>query len=227
MRLRDPIPIEESLVAEFRSMGGVLDFAFVSGAETGNDADSRETHRQAAELGLQAMSKRRLISAQVEVPSSAGIQRTFDDFVNWRYDREQRRLCLRATREVENAWRDVTGVTKRRTTDGKPLVAYQWVGDDNPENLQWFSERPGGQLIGSFIDPPYGLRAGPEEIQELFAKFDDDLFCRPQPDSTMWLWEGGAWAEYFLPGLDWWGAWVATLRTFRSQILVIGAATTD
>lgn len=78
----------------------------------------------------------------------------------------------------------------------------------------------------AFGSPPYGLDETPDEVSGLFNAINDELFGeRASLEITLWSTD---WSSYFKAGLEWWGAYLWTVRSSaRPYLLAIGASTTD
>lgn len=79
----------------------------------------------------------------------------------------------------------------------------------------------------AFADPPYSLRLDFQQTSALFDSITDALFGGLTPDLDIQKWSTD-WANYFDPGLDWWGAFLWTVFSpKRRHIVVVAAASTD
>jgi hypothetical protein len=88
----------------------------------------------------------------------------------------------------------------------------------------------GGQFAYAFSNPPYGLRARPTEVQELF----DDITAFVVPadqQSTILDWTSTRLPEvsdFFASGMDWWGAFLFTIHVpATGRLTAIAASTSD
>ena len=88
----------------------------------------------------------------------------------------------------------------------------------------------GGQFAYAFSNPPYSLRARPTEVQELF----DDITALIVPadqQNTILDWTSARLSEvsdYFVPGMDWWGAFLFTIHVPAiGRLTAIAASTSD
>ena len=75
--------------------------------------------------------------------------------------------------------------------------------------------------------PPYGLRpATQEDVDTICARLVTGLFAGLR-DADIRAWSKD-WSDYFDQGLEWWGAYLWTVRVpQRSWIVAAGASTTD
>lgn len=84
-------------------------------------------------------------------------------------------------------------------------------------------------FVAAFLDPPYGLqpqRAGRADAWVLLQDVVRDILRTPTPATPIWRWRGD-WCPYFDAGREWWGAAAWTVGLGPSEILVIGASSTD
>ena len=81
--------------------------------------------------------------------------------------------------------------------------------------------------LWAFCEPPYSLQLAPDEAQRIFDTINAHLFADFTDDLEIRRWSDG-WSNYFLAGLEWWGAfwWTIHNRTKR-QVIVIAASETD
>lgn len=90
-----------------------------------------------------------------------------------------------------------------------------------------FSSGGNGEYVYAFAAPPYGLRAGPEEVQALFEALNEHLFGGFRDELELYVWSTD-WSTWFRAGLEWWGAhwWTVHNRT-RDLLVVLAASATD
>lgn len=78
----------------------------------------------------------------------------------------------------------------------------------------------------AFSNPPYPLRLSGESAEELFRRVNKLLFG----DLSGWSisrWSTN-WSDYFIYGLEWWGAFLWTLVRKDCELAIwLGASTTD
>jgi len=206
MHVREPRPSEAALLERMRQAGIVLDYAFVSDASSGVEPQS--VHREAAWFGLRSISENYRIDAEIHEPGLAGRQISVDNFYGWHFDREEQRLRMRASQQVAKVWRELytshDGV-KGSLTFELGYGPYQWADDTDPNHALWVQNEVDLAYSHAFVDPPYPiLGLAPPEIPRLFLAVDKEVLHRPHTDTEIWWWEGGPWADYFLPGLEWW-----------------------
>jgi hypothetical protein len=78
-----------------------------------------------------------------------------------------------------------------------------------------------------FYDPPYGLRLPKPEIDKLYELSLGYLVPSLSHPLLIHSWSVD-WADYFGPGLEWWGAALWTITTdYGSTITAIAASATD
>jgi hypothetical protein len=71
------------------------------------------------------------------------------------------------------------------------------------------------------------LQATPREIDQLFAQLLEHLLGGVADVGGIYSWSTD-WADYFRPGLEWWGAHLWTVaRKSRPHIVGIAASSTD
>lgn len=88
----------------------------------------------------------------------------------------------------------------------------------------------GGQFAYAFSNPPYPLRARPSEVQELFD--DITAFIIPSDQqATILDWTSPRLPEasdYFVSGMEWWGAFLFTVHVpLLARLTAIAASTSD
>lgn len=88
----------------------------------------------------------------------------------------------------------------------------------------------GGQFAYAFSNPPYSLQARPAEVQELF----DEIMAFIIPadhQCTIIDWSSARLSEasdFFVEGLDWWGAFLFTIHVpDTGRLTAISASTSD
>ncbi len=104
---------------------------------------------------------------------------------------------------------------------------FQWADDDDPDHAFYVTDEMLLACAHGFVDPPHPIRFTPRATQELFLEIDELLLGSPTAGTEIWWWDGGNWAECFDAGLEWWGAWAATIRTSATTLTVVCASTTD
>ncbi len=81
--------------------------------------------------------------------------------------------------------------------------------------------------LWAFCEPPYSLQLAPEEAQRIFDTINAHLFTGFADDLEIRRWSDD-WSNYFLAGLEWWGAfWWTVYNRTKGQIIVVAASETD
>lgn len=217
----------EELLTHARNAGVVLDYMTLAANGAGPPA---MMHEEAAATFLRVISAKRGLEERLRIPVLAGRQISIADFYGWHFDRQTRRLRLPARGAYVEAWRELyqsqSGVTGSLSHE-LGFGPYRWADDEDPNNAIWVRDEITCAYAHAFVDPPYSVRIPPTELEQLFLAVDEVILHSPRDDSEIWWWEGGDWAEYFLPGLEWWGAWVCTLRLSATSFVAIGASSSD
>lgn len=79
----------------------------------------------------------------------------------------------------------------------------------------------------AFGNPPYSMSGSEESIAELFDAINLELFGSDCDELEVFRWSND-WSDYFEAGLEWWGAFLWTVKPpSRPYIVAIGASTTD
>ena len=229
-RARKPAASEQRLLDRLSEVGVVLDFAFV---ESEADAGAAELlHLDAVKAGITQFATDSRIDPTIREPGPSGNRVSLTDFYGWHFDAGgSRRLRVQASRAVRTPWEEL--YRTQRAVKGSlnfelGFGPYQFADDDDPNRAIWVRGEITVAYAASFTNPPYRLRGlTTSEVQDLFLEVDELFLRRPTAQTEMWWWDGGPWTDYFLPGLEWWGAWAATVRTSPTEIVVIGASTSD
>lgn len=215
------------LLERVREAGVVLDFMMLAAT---NDGGVESQHREAAATFLHLISAEYGLDHAVRLPGLSGRRISVDDFYGWHFDRGARRLRIAAKgsyvdarTELYQSQPGVKGSLSHELGSGP----YRWCDDDDPNNAMWIRDEMACAYAHAFVDPPYSVRAQPADLEVLFLAVDDMVLQRPGDDAEIWWWEGGDWADYFLPGLEWWGAWICTIRTTPGRFVAIGASSSD
>lgn len=219
---------QRELLEHAHSVGVVLDYARVIAPE----AETIEhLHRQALLLGLEEVARRRRLNPEIRSPGPTGGPVSTEQLYGWHFDIGSRRLRLPARGDYAAPWRDLyqsqSGVKGSMDLE-LGYGPYRWADDDDPNNAIWIRDSIVCAYAHAFIDPPYPIQGlSPVELQDLFLRVDDRILNQPGDGAEIWWWNGGTWADYFLPGLEWWGAWSATVRISSTELVVIAASSSD
>jgi hypothetical protein len=203
MRAIDRLPLE---FERFRHIGGALGFAIYE-------------------------------DAGEEVDALTAISSTIPDF-------DRRRLESLGSRRIDKLsffgdWYDaatesVLKIGAFTTSDGKKLVNPRLKDLDGIDIRSGASSLPeagaGGQFAYAFSWTPYGLNAGPGEVQQLFnaiAKF----ILPPQHEHHIFDWTSPRLPEVskvFAADMEWWGVFLFTIHVpLIRRLTVITGSTSD
>jgi len=215
------------MLTQARDAGVVLDYMVMT---TAGEREAETRHEQAATTFLQAISEEQGLDKEIRQPGLVGRQISVDDFYGWHFDRVARRLRLPAPDDYAEAWLELY-----RSHEGiKASLAfelgygpYHWADDEDPNNAMWVRDEITCTYAHAFSDPPYSIRGSHADLEQLFLSIDEEVLQGPDDGTEIWWWDGGDWADYFLAGLECWGAWVCTLRTSSNRFVAIGASSSD
>jgi hypothetical protein len=135
-----------------------------------------------------------------------------------------------ATAAVEKPWHELYDTqpgVKGSISHELGYGPYQWADCGDPNEAMFVREGVQSCYAGAFADPPYSVKLDPRELQDLFLAVDEVILHRPTDRTHILFWRGGRWSDYFLAGLDWWGAWATTLNRSDDEIVVICASASD
>jgi hypothetical protein len=205
------VPESDAAFAVFRRYaraGGVLDFVLYDEAE-GDDDEARAAIRDALPPGdvaldaLQGLGGHRVSEAQF-----------FGDWYDPADGRLKRLGCL-------------------RTADGRELVDPKLVDLTGLDIVSagWPMPEPGtgGQFAYALLNPPYGLRVQPPEVQKMFDAIRTVILPAGH-DAIIIDWTSEDLpkvSRYFEAGMEWWGVflWTIFVPDSRRMTVILGSAT--
>jgi hypothetical protein len=120
------------------------------------------------------------------------------------------------------------------TEDGRELVNPKLGDLDQTAIVSGANTVPeagtGGQFAYAFSSTPYGLRARPREVQELFCMIRD-FVLPPGLEHEISDWSSPRLSEvsdYFAAGMEWWGVFLFTVYVPAPRLLtVVAGSSTD
>ncbi len=120
------------------------------------------------------------------------------------------------------------------TSDGKKLVNPRLKDLEGIHIRSGGSPLPeagaGGQFAYAFSWTPYGLKAGPEQVQELFTAITK-FVLPPNLEHDILDWSSPRLPEvskFFAAGMEWWGVFLFTVHIpVIRRLTVIAGSTSD
>ena len=208
-----PLGTAQRAIDDFTAAGGVVDYALVA---VGDTVEDRLAHRAAAAICIQQADARAW--AWLRARRSAGHGRD----VPPPRDLDPDRAAVRRVATPEQFVGPYYDWKRRGLTPawiGNASGSYRISPDDSDFVTHGYAD--------AFSTPPYSIGVSLSDCNAWFRTINDGLFGGLSSDLQVLEWTTD-WAEYFEPGLEWWGAFCWTVRRpGAATITAICAASTD